>query len=149
MPTLNHTEYMRQYRARHPHKSAEASRRYQARHRDRINAARRDHAREPIPAEVPPIHLRRFLSWVSVADSGCWLWTGTVMSSGYGGLSWFSRSALAHRIAYDLFVGPIPNGLTIDHRCRVKLCVNPEHLEPVTNAENVRRERAQRKSVAS
>lgn len=68
-------------------------------------------------------------------DFGCWLWRGTIMYNGYGHLT----HAYAHRISYELFKGPIPDGLTIDHLCREKRCVNPAHLEAVTNSENVKR----------
>jgi hypothetical protein len=80
---------------------------------------------------------------VEVSESGCWLWTGAIQSRGYGSTCiGESRSALAHRVAYTLLVGPIPDGMTIDHRCEVKRCVNPTHLEPVTRAENLRRHAA-------
>lgn len=66
----------------------------------------------------------------------CWLWTGAKASIyGHGK---FGR-VKAHRWAYENLVGPIPTGLTIDHLCRVPACVNPEHLEPVKLAENIRR----------
>ena len=68
----------------------------------------------------------------------CWLWTGALKSGGYGQF-FAEKYALAHRVAYELVVGPIPEGLTLDHLCRVHNCVNPAHLEPVTNGENLRR----------
>lgn len=74
-------------------------------------------------------------------ESGCWLWTGAVTSSGYGSVGVNGRSESAHRHLYALLVAPIPAGLEIDHLCRVRLCVNPDHLEPVTRAENLRRAR--------
>jgi hypothetical protein len=73
---------------------------------------------------------------------GCWLWMGERDPLGYGRFRWRGRkstSVLAHRNAYEMVVGPIPEGLTIDHLCRNPACVNPAHLEPVTNEENVRR----------
>lgn len=75
--------------------------------------------------------------------SGCWLWTGAIQTNGYGstGIPGSGRTALAHRYVYELLVGPIPEGLTIDHLCRLRHCVNPAHLEPVTMAENLRRAR--------
>jgi hypothetical protein len=69
----------------------------------------------------------------------CWLWQGAV-ATGYGVFNAGSGKAVyAHRFAYEELVGPIPNGLTLDHLCRTPRCVNPEHLEPVTQAENSRR----------
>lgn len=70
---------------------------------------------------------------------GCWLWTAATDGCGYG---WFGSSggrAKAHRYSYEVAVGSIPEGLCIDHLCRVRCCVNPDHLEAVTLAENVRR----------
>lgn len=72
--------------------------------------------------------------------SGCWLWTGTWDSNGYGLLTaQRDRSRLAHRNSYEYHVGPIPEGLQLDHLCRVHCCVNPAHLEPVTGKVNVQR----------
>lgn len=72
-------------------------------------------------------------------SAGCWLWTAATNSKGYGCFGIDGRRYLAHRLAYEDAVGPIPDGLTIDHLCRVKTCVRPSHLEPVTLRENVRR----------
>lgn len=73
--------------------------------------------------------------------STCWLWTGNVTRQGYGRVQpGDGRPTMGvHRLAYELLVGPIPEGLVLDHLCRVPRCVNPSHLEPVTNAENLRR----------
>jgi HNH endonuclease len=69
---------------------------------------------------------------------GCWLWRGYVSkSTGYGGLG--IRGLLAHRLIYEELIGPIPKGLQIDHLCRVRRCVNPWHLEPVTRKVNILR----------
>lgn len=84
----------------------------------------------------------RFWAKVTKADDGCWLWTGAVTSRGYGCVGREGRVFSTHRFAYEALVGPIPAGLTLDHLCRVKVCCNPEHLEPVTAAENVRRHAA-------
>lgn len=70
----------------------------------------------------------------------CWLWTGYVTGH-YGSLLIDGRRYRAHRVAYEVAIGPIPTGLTIDHLCYVRTCVNPGHLEPVTLQENARRSR--------
>lgn len=71
--------------------------------------------------------------------SGCWLWTSNISKAGYARLSVNNRRQYVHRLSYEEFVGPIPDGLQIDHLCRVRCCVNPDHLEPVTHLENIRR----------
>ena len=73
------------------------------------------------------------------AEGGCWLWTGTTFSTGYGALWVDGGQKLAHRLSYEMNVGPIPGGRQLDHLCRVRACVNPEHLEPVTIRENLMR----------
>lgn len=69
----------------------------------------------------------------------CWLWTGAPSNSGYGHYKVGGKAIKAHRAVYELLVGPIPEGMQLDHLCEVKLCVNPDHLEPVTHQENARR----------
>ena len=69
----------------------------------------------------------------------CWLWQGSTVARGYGHFGWQKRERPAHRMAYEMLVGQIPQGLVLDHLCRVRHCVNPAHLEPVTQAENMRR----------
>jgi hypothetical protein len=71
--------------------------------------------------------------------SGCWIWIGTVGTKGYGRIAIKGKLYQAHRIVYELLVGPIPNGLQLDHVCRNRLCVNPAHCEPVDNKTNVLR----------
>jgi HNH endonuclease len=71
---------------------------------------------------------------------GCWLWTSALDYGGYP-IIWIGDgvSRRAHRVVYELLVGPIPQGLQLDHLCSVRHCVNPDHLEPVTGAVNVGR----------
>lgn len=73
------------------------------------------------------------------SPTGCWTWTGHTNGRGYGRIGVDGREQYVHRVAYELFVGPIPEGLEIDHLCKNTRCVNPAHLEPVTHDENVRR----------
>lgn len=72
-------------------------------------------------------------------DSGCWVWVAGKSPLGYGRFGVGSNTYLAHRIVYEALVGPVPDGLELDHLCRNPSCVNPGHLEPVTHAENMRR----------
>lgn len=74
-----------------------------------------------------------------VDDAPCWLWTGNKTIGGYGLIRDGNRRRCAHRVLYELLVGPVPDDLVIDHLCRNRLCVNPAHLEPVTNRENILR----------
>ena len=86
------------------------------------------------------------------APQGCWLWLGQRNAWGYGHFRrtlapGVHRTVKAHRYAYVLVVGPIPPGLTLDHLCGHPACVRPEHLEPVTAAENLRRRHARARST--
>lgn len=83
----------------------------------------------------------RFASKVSVQPNGCWLWQAHINKGGYGDFMHpdTQRMCRAHRYSYEVAMGPIPDGLVIDHLCRVRHCVNPAHLEPVTSEENIRR----------
>lgn len=103
--------------------------------------------------ETSPSKRRRFCSmacrnrpfaetWehrVERQDGGCWLWLGPVNVEGYGTAISDGRRQGAHRLVYELLVGPIPEGRQLDHLCRVRRCVNPEHLDPVSQRENILR----------
>jgi hypothetical protein len=82
--------------------------------------------------------IERFFKRVSKTDY-CWNWTGSVHSTGYGRLRLCNKLTFAHRAAWILMRGPLKDGETIDHLCHNKLCVNPDHLEPVSRGENARR----------
>jgi hypothetical protein len=73
-----------------------------------------------------------------ITESGCWIWMGS-LAQGYGRIMIGGKGRGAHVVAYELFVGSVPDGLELDHLCRVRCCCNPWHLEPVTHLENVRR----------
>lgn len=82
----------------------------------------------------------RIKNSIETDPHGCWIWQLRCMpTEGYGLIAVNSHPRMAHRVSYETFVGPIPEGLQLDHLCRVRACVNPEHLEPVTARENVLR----------
>jgi hypothetical protein len=104
-----------------------------------VSVRRRPFGPVPMPFE------ERYWSKVdlSAGPDECWPWTGYRNPAGYGDF-WSIKngkdvSLRAHRVSYELLVGPIPEGLVIDHLCRVRHCVNPSHLEPVTVRENTLR----------
>lgn len=79
---------------------------------------------------------------VEIQESGCWEWTGHLSPMGYGRINLgppTNQPGFTHRVAWELLVGPVDDGLELDHLCRNKACMNPDHLEPVTHAENLRR----------
>lgn len=96
-------------------------------------------------ARLQPDAEARF--WANTEKAGpeeCWVWRGTLSSDGYASMSLNRKKTRAHRFAYELLVGVIPEGLTLDHLCLNKVCVNPAHLEPVTFGENARRYQVQK-----
>lgn len=87
--------------------------------------------------------LRPFMrAKISIDDAGCWRWQGRKTTAGYGQVWIEDERYQAHRIIYEDFFGPIPKELVCDHLCRVRDCVNPNHIEPVTMRENIVRGRA-------
>lgn len=94
---------------------------------------RGDATAPPIPGPVD-----RF--WAKVDKSGeCWEWTASRAGGGYGSFTVNGRGQPAHKFAYELLAGPVPAGLVLDHLCRNRICVRPDHLEPVTERENILR----------
>lgn len=91
---------------------------------------------------MTPDVLRRFMSKFAINEqTGCWIFASTYPTTGYGRfyVDPLLRQQLAHRVAYEHFVGAIPDGMVIDHLCRTRACANPDHLEVVTRGENNRR----------
>lgn len=90
-----------------------------------------------------------FWTHVVIQPEGCWEWTGNKIRTGYGACSkgrTGEYSALAHRRAYQMIVGPVPEGLELDHLCSRRSCINPDHLEPVTHQENIMRGHQRRRA---
>lgn len=85
-----------------------------------------------------PTILDRFFAKVD-AEGDCWEWTANKDKDGYGKFRDGDKHYRAHRFVYEQMVGPIPDGLVIDHLCKNTSCVNPDHIEPVTWAENLHR----------
>jgi hypothetical protein len=84
--------------------------------------------------------VKRFHESYRRSPAGCWIWTGSDRNQfGHARMHDSGRRVLAHRWSYEHFIGPIPKGLVLDHLCKNAACVNPTHLEPVTQPENVAR----------
>lgn len=94
------------------------------------------HKERPLPRRKSQVV--RFLDHVLIQPGDCWLWTGHINHGGYGYYR-HPQASHAHTAAYVLFRGPIPDGHQVDHICRVRHCVNPDHLEAVTASVNMRR----------
>ena len=99
------------------------------------------HTEPPVPGGMTKVEFERFLSKIELDANGCWLWTGGLDASGYGlcSVGYPAHTRRAHLVAYEHFIGTIPQGLTLDHLCRVPRCVNPTDTEPVTLVANVLR----------
>jgi len=94
-------------------------------------------SRQVRPSGLP---LRERLELSKVVDpSGCWLWTLHISSKGYGTIWVAGKTQYAHRMAYEVFVGPIPVSMTVHHKCGTRHCMNPEHLELCSASENRKR----------
>ena len=83
--------------------------------------------------------MRRFNQGYIIAKNGCWDWQGYVDKTGYAGFLVNHKRLLVHRFSYEIFNGHIPNGITVDHICKNRKCVNPWHLDLTTRFENVQR----------
>jgi hypothetical protein len=101
-----------------------------------VSAKRRG---EFVPARYRTPEERFQERYIPEPNTGCWLWLGFVKQNGYGRHYANSGDVYAHRFSYELHRGAIPDGLHIDHLCRVRCCVNPYHLEAVTQGENTLR----------
>ena len=73
----------------------------------------------------------------AVSPTGCWIWTAYTGPDGYGRISVNDRPMLAHRASYTVHVGPIPEGLVVDHKCHTPACINPAHLRAITQKQNI------------
>jgi len=88
---------------------------------------------------APSVATRLHYSSILDPKSGCWDWIGATTTEGYGSLMLNNGRTYAHRVSYETFRGPIAPSMVIDHLCRNRLCINPDHMEVVTLAENFRR----------
>ena len=89
---------------------------------------------------IPEEMMERLLPKISFEpNTGCWIWCGSMFAQGYGQIRVGNKLIKAHRFVYETSRHKIPSGMAIDHKCRNKYCVNPDHLEVVTPGENTRR----------
>ena len=87
----------------------------------------------------PSLEVRFWAKVIKGRENGCWIWTGYKTWDGYGQFRIRRERVYAHRVAYELLIGLIPDGLTLDHLCRNPSCVNPDHLEAVSERDNILR----------
>lgn len=78
-----------------------------------------------------------FRKYIREDEAGCWIWHGARFRGGYGAVGWDGSTRCAHRVIWELMVCDLPRRLDLDHLCRVRACVNPDHLEPVTRSMNL------------
>lgn len=94
--------------------------------------------------------LKRLLRLTDLDEAtGCWVWKGKVDTHGYGRIRVGKKQLLVHRVSFAAFVRPLTPGLVLDHRCRVRRCLNPEHLEEVTSRQNTKRGFADRRAFGT
>lgn len=107
-----------------------------------------------MPRGHKPIDISiRFFEKVKISTSNpmwngttCWIWKASKNDKGYGGIGYQGKVVRSHRLAYEMLIGDIPDGLELDHLCRRRDCVNPFHLEPVTHKVNMSRGKAASKT---
>lgn len=122
---------------RPPRARGMCSRHYAKWYKENPEAPRRTYSSGPRLSIAP---LERIKLYAPLdAESGCWIWQRSIQANGYARMTVKGERHYVHRLAYELLVGPIPEGLHLDHLCRNRACCNPAHLEPVTCLENVRR----------
>lgn len=90
-----------------------------------------------LPLLPKPTFEERLFSRIAENATGCWLWNGARVRDGYGTIGCNGRNVRVHRVMYEYFIADVPKGLDLDHLCRVRHCVNPWHLDPVTRQVNI------------
>jgi hypothetical protein len=90
---------------------------------------------------LAPIYKKHIPSYIVDSETGCWNWQRAKTTAGYGTVTVDDKTRLAHVVSYESKFGPVPEGMELDHLCRNRGCINPDHLEPVSHAENTQRGR--------